>query len=166
MSPVFSGGLVYEYTEEGSGYGLVKIENGQVEELDDFKALQTALNNQKNPTGDAGYKRNGSPSRCPSASVNWEVTSDSLPAIPEPAKKYFTEGAGKGVGLSGPGSQNAGTPSTSTAQPGSNTVPSSTSTATGKKGAAASLHATAPSTASVVCALVLFASALFGSALL
>lgn len=136
MSAVFSGGLVYEYSEEGSKYGLVKIEGGQIKELDDFKALQSAYSGQSDPSGDAGYKPSGSPSQCPKPSGNWAVQDASLPNIPEPAKKYFSSGAGNGVGLGGPGSQTAGTPSTSNSTGGS-----STTTGAKKKGAASSVSA-------------------------
>ena len=112
MTPVFSGGLVYEYSEEGTHYGLVQINGDNVTELPDFDALKNAFANTSNPSGDGGYKSNGSPSQCPPASSDWNVTNDALPAIPSLAQKYMTSGAGSGPGLSGPGSQSAGTPST------------------------------------------------------
>ncbi|KAH0537679.1 beta-glucanosyltransferase [Glutinoglossum americanum] len=111
MTPVFSGGLVYEYSEEGSKYGLVTINGDSVTEGDDFNALKDAYAATSNPSGDGGYKANGSPSKCPSQSADWNVTTDSLPSIPSPAQKFMTSGAGTGAGLSGPGSQTAGTPS-------------------------------------------------------
>ncbi|KAI9778912.1 MAG: beta-glucanosyltransferase [Peltula sp. TS41687] len=163
MSSVFSGGLVYEYSEEGSDYGLVKLNGNSVEELDDFKTLQAAFSKQnKNPSGDGGYKTNNKASTCPAKSTNWEVDGDSLPAMPEPAKKFLEKGAGKGAGLEGPGSQNAGTPSTSTATPGSGaSAPSST-----KKGSASTLHPSQSFLGPVVCALVVLVSSLLGTTLL
>jgi 1,3-beta-glucanosyltransferase GAS5 len=112
MTPVFSGGLVYEYSEEGTHYGLVTINGDNVTEGPDFDALKQAFANTANPSGDGGYKSNGSPSQCPPASADWNVTTDSLPALPSLAQKFMTSGAGSGPGLSGPGSQTAGTPST------------------------------------------------------
>lgn len=136
MTAVYSGGLVYEYSEEGSGYGLVKIDGNSVTEKDDFQALADAFEKTKPPSGDGGYKSNGSPSQCPSQSDTWEVTDftgEELPAIPSGAEKYMKDGAGKGPGLTGPGSQDAGGASTSTASPGSGSV-----TATSKAGATSS----------------------------
>ncbi|KAK7425263.1 Glycolipid anchored surface protein 4 precursor [Neonectria magnoliae] len=40
MTPVFSGGVVYEYTEEDNNYGLVKIEDGTLQILGDFNRLK------------------------------------------------------------------------------------------------------------------------------
>lgn len=129
MSAVYSGGLVYEYSEEGSGYGLVTIEGGDVSENDGFQALASAFSGTEDPSGDGGYNAKGAASECPAKkSPDWDVADDKLPAIPEPAKKLMTDGAGKGPGLSGPGSQNAGTRSSGTATPGSGSV---TATATG-----------------------------------
>ncbi|GIZ40988.1 hypothetical protein CKM354_000430700 [Cercospora kikuchii] len=136
MTAVYSGGLVYEYSEEGSGYGLVKIDGNSVTEKADFQALADAFEKTKPPSGDGGYKSNGSPSQCPSQSDTWEVTDftgEELPAIPSDAEKYMKDGAGKGPGLTGPGSQDAGGASTSTASPGSGSV-----TATSKAGATSS----------------------------
>ncbi|RMZ77581.1 hypothetical protein DV737_g4248, partial [Chaetothyriales sp. CBS 132003] len=132
MTSVYSGGLVYEYSEETSNYGLVKISGDSVTELDDFTALKTAFKKTANPDGDGGYNSTGGASGCPAASANWNVTSDALPAMPDGAKKYLTEGAGTGPGLSGTGSQNAGGASTGTATAGSGsaTATSSSSAAT------------------------------------
>ncbi len=138
MTPVFSGGLVYEYTMEANNYGLVELENGRVKELEDFQTLKSAFAATKNPSGDGGYKKDGRPSACPPPSENWAVEDTGLPAIPEPAKKYMTSGAGKAVGLAGSGSQTAGTGSPGTARSGSGTVTSVASNAP-KKAAAATV---------------------------
>jgi hypothetical protein len=122
MTPVFSGGLVYEYTMEANNYGLVEVEGDKVTELEDFQTLKDAFAATKNPTGDGGYKKDGKPSACPPPSDNWAVEDTGLPAIPEPAKKYMTQGAGRGAGLTGSGSQTAGTGSPGTAKSGSGTV--------------------------------------------
>lgn len=120
MTGVYSGGLVYEYSQEASDYGLVEIKGNSVSRLSDFSALQTAYANTPVTSGDGGYRSNpGGASTCPSADDDWLVTNDALPAIPTAAMKYMTSGAGKGVGLSGPGSQNAGERSEGTATAGS-----------------------------------------------
>ncbi|KAH7155106.1 Glucanosyltransferase-domain-containing protein [Dactylonectria estremocensis] len=40
MTPVFSGGVVYEYTEEDNNYGLVKIKGDSLQILGDFNRLK------------------------------------------------------------------------------------------------------------------------------
>jgi len=136
MTSVYSGGLVYEYSEEGSKYGLVTISSsGTVTEGADFLALQTAFKNTTNPTGTGGYNATGGASGCPAQSANWNVTNDALPAIPSAASLLMKAGAGKGAGLTGAGSQNAGGTSTGTATAGSGSVSGTatgTSTSTGK----------------------------------
>ncbi|TPR10641.1 hypothetical protein CAN33_0035355 [Aspergillus niger] len=110
MTGVYSGGLVYEYSQESSNYGLVEINGDSVKTLSDYDALKSAYSKTSNPEGDGGYNKTGGANPCPAKdSPNWDVDGDSLPAIPEPAKKYMTEGAGKGAGFSGSGSMNAGT---------------------------------------------------------
>jgi hypothetical protein len=143
MTSVYSGGLVYEYSEEGSGYGLVTIEStSSVSELPGFNYLQTALKGTSDPTGNGGYNSTGGASGCPAQSANWNVTSDALPAIPSAAAALMKTGAGAGAGLTGAGSQNAAGTSTGTATPGSGSV-TTTASASGTaahKGAATSLR--------------------------
>ncbi|KAL2793866.1 Glucanosyltransferase-domain-containing protein [Aspergillus keveii] len=130
MTSVYSGGLVYEYSQEPSDYGLVEIKNNKVTDLADFDALKTALAKTENPTGDGGYNKTGGANPCPARNApNWDVDSaDELPAMPKPAQKYFENGAGAGEGFDGPGSQTAGTQSTSNTTNGAgNTVTSSNS---------------------------------------
>ncbi|KAK4979622.1 1,3-beta-glucanosyltransferase, partial [Elasticomyces elasticus] len=95
MTPVYSGGLVYEYSQEGNGYGLVNINGNSVSERPDFTALQSAFANTKAPSGDGGYSSSNKPSNCPPHSSTWDVTSDALPAIPGKANTYMSKGAGK-----------------------------------------------------------------------
>ena len=169
MSGVFSGGLVYEYSEEGNKYGLVQINGNSVQELDDFKALQSAYSAQKDPSGDGGYKTNGAASNCPAQSSNWAVSNDNLPALPSPAKKYLSDGAGKGAGLTGAGSQNAGTGSSATASSGSGAVASTAPanpSASAKKASASSLRGPELTIAPIVCTLVVLFSSVLGMALL
>lgn len=172
MTPVYSGGLVYEYSEEPSHYGLVKIQDGKAKELDDFKTLANAFKNTPNPDGDGGYNKTGGANACPKKNApSWDVDeSDQLPAIPEPAKKYMKEGAGKAPGFSGSGSQNAGSQSTGIAEPGSGAVPSdgassSGGSSSGSPDAAAGLQVPPMSLAPVLVGLVTVLSTMFGASL-
>ncbi|MCJ1311757.1 beta-glucanosyltransferase [Agyrium rufum] len=178
MTGVYSGGLVYEYSQEENDFGLVQINGNSVSELPDYTALKTALSGTPAPSGDGGYTTSNAKSECPAKSSDWEVDTDALPAIPDGAVKYFTQGAGPGVGLQGKGSQNAGGESTGTAVAGTAT-PSRTASATatgagssssasgtaGSKASAAS-YSTQASWAPVACAIVVVFSSLFGAALL
>ncbi|KAF7511827.1 beta-glucanosyltransferase [Endocarpon pusillum] len=162
---VYSGGLVYEYSEEGSGYGLVTIDGSSVTENGDFAALSKALSGASNPPDNGGYNATGGASGCPEKdSPNWDVENDALPAIPEPAMKYMTEGAGAGPGLTGPGSQNSGTRSSGTATQGSGQV---TSTASSRaSGAAGGLVVPEFSWTPVICMSAMLLSTFFGATLL
>ncbi|KIW03424.1 uncharacterized protein PV09_05196 [Verruconis gallopava] len=165
MTPVYSGGLVYEYSEESSNYGLVNINGDSVEELDDFAALQKAYSATPAPSGDGGAKSGSSPSQCPAQSQHWEVndpTGNYLPIMPEGAKKYFSSGAGAGPGNNGnTGSQTAGTPSTGFAMSDGTTTSSSSSSS---KAAAANVRVPEMTLAPFVAGLVVFASSLLGGA--
>lgn len=169
MTGVYSGGLVYEYSEEGSNYGLVQINGNDVSTNKDYDALKTALNKTPNPSGDGNYNKTGGSNPCPKKnSPNWDVdATDSLPAIPVPAEKYLKDGAGQGIGFSGKGSQTAGTPSSSTASPGSGSGSSSSSSGTAgatSKGAAAGLvKPFTVSMAPIAVSLVTIVSSLFGA---
>lgn len=173
MTPVYSGGLVYEYTKEGDAeqqkYGLVEIESSSsVTERPDFSTLQQKLKAAQPPSGDGGYKASGSKSECPAKSDTWLVDSDGLPAMPPKAKQYFKSGAGQGVGLTGTGSQDVGAESTGTASAGSGapTKTGGSSSASGSQGAASGLRVPEFSVAPLVCGLVVLASSLLGGAVL
>lgn len=173
MTGVYSGGLVYEYSEESSHYGLVEISSDSVKELPDYDALKTAFKKTDNPTGDGQYNSTGGASGCPAKNApNWDVEGDSLPAIPSPAKKYLTSGAGKGEGFSGKGSQNAGTQSTATASPGSGSGSGSSSssggssTSTHTNAASAGFQAPHLSFAPIAVGLVTVLSSVFGAGLI
>ncbi|KAG9776010.1 beta-glucanosyltransferase, partial [Aureobasidium melanogenum] len=166
MSSVYSGGLVYEYVEEDSKYGLVEISGDSVTELDDFATLQKMFSKTSNPQGDGGYNATAGSSACPAySSPNWLVKDDSLPAIPDGAKKYMTQGAGKGAGLDGSGSQNAGGASTGTATAGSGSA-SETGKSSSTKNAAVGVQVPEWSFAPLVCGAVVIMSTLFGATLL
>jgi hypothetical protein len=139
MTSVFSGGLVYEYSNEGNGYGLVSISGDTATPSQQFTYLQSAFAGTPNPTGAGGAMTSSPASNCPPQSSEWDVANDDLPAIPAPAEKFMTSGAGPGPGLNGTGSQSAGdteNESAGTATAGSGTVTetaASSSTATGTK---------------------------------
>ena len=167
MTGVYSGGLVYEYSQEESKYGLVQLNGNSVTEFPDFNALKSAFAATSNPSGDGGYKSSGSASTCPPQSPTWDVSNDALPALPAPAAKFMTQGAGAGVGLTGAGSQDAGTQSSGTATAGSGTVTATSTAGAGKKtGAASGLRAPEMAVAPIICGLVVVASTFLGATLL
>ena len=178
MTGVYSGGLVYEYIEEGgSGFGLVTIDSTTgVTETAAFTALVNAFANTTDPSGDGGFKSSGVVSTCPTPDSTWDVTEftgTALPAIPAKASNYGSTGAGKGPGLTGSGSQNAGDGSSGTASAGSGAVTAtgtsssgSTASASSSKGAASSLIVGEMSMAPFVCSAIVIISTLFGAALL
>ncbi|KAI1462653.1 glycoside hydrolase family 72 protein [Annulohypoxylon moriforme] len=136
MSAVYSGGLMYEYSREGNGYGIVELSGNSdtVKEEPEFSAFQSALSKYPAPTGDGGFTSTTASVACPTVDDTWDLEewgASALPAIPTGAVKYMTAGAGTGPGLKGDGSQNAGGTSTGTATPGSGSV---TATASGKNG--------------------------------
>lgn len=89
MTKVFSGGLVYEYSEEDNNYGLVKISNDNktVSTNDDFDNLKSEFSKTSNPKGDGDYQSDLDYSKCPSVNSNWNATSK-LPSTPKGALKY------------------------------------------------------------------------------
>jgi hypothetical protein len=117
MTPVYSGGLIYEYSYEktinpktGSAYGIVDISGGSVKERPDFSALQKAFENTPLPTDNGGYSPTNKGSICPPENAAWKAN-HSMPGMPQGAVKYMTQGAGPGPGLkSGVNSQWKGTP--------------------------------------------------------
>jgi hypothetical protein len=181
MTSVYSGGLVYEYSQEESKYGLGTISGDTYTENDDFKALMQKFADNPAPSGDGGYHSDGTASECPSNSDSWDVTAftgDELPALPDGADKYMSDGAGAGPGLQGEGSQNAGGESTSTAQAGSGSVTAVASNASSGASNTGSASAATSSAAAAnvlvtdmgkgpfVCAAVVLVSTLFGASLL
>lgn len=165
MTGVYSGGLVYEYSEEGSNYGLVTISNNDVSENPGFGALKSALSSVQAASNNGGYNSTGGASGCPSKdSPNWDVADDALPAIPQPAMKYMSDGAGQGPGLTGTGSQNAGTRSSGTASAGSGRV-SATASSTAS-GAAGALVVPEWSWTPLVCMSAMLLSTFLGAAML
>jgi hypothetical protein len=172
MTPVYSGGLVYEYSQEDSNYGLVEISGNTVTERDDFTALKNAYASTKNPSGDGGYKSSGAASTCPAKSDSWDVDmkDDQLPALPSGASDLFKSGAGSGPGLTGKGSQDSGSSDVTLGNAADGAVTSGATTPTGgsatSKGAAASVRVPEFSFAPLVCGAVVLVSSMFGGALL
>jgi hypothetical protein len=106
MSGVFSGGLVYEYSQEDNNYGLVEIsDDGEVTTLEDFDNLKKQFASVSNPSGDGGAVSTNSISECPTYEAGvWEAD-NTLPDMPSAASKYFTSGAGEPEGTNNGGTQ-------------------------------------------------------------
>jgi len=91
MTSVFSGGLVYEYSQEPNNYGLVQIsdDRGSVEKLADFEALKKQFAATKNPSGNGGYREDLDIAECPEfVTGRWEAN-NTLPTLPQAAEKYY-----------------------------------------------------------------------------
>ncbi|CEP60407.1 1,3-beta-glucanosyltransferase LALA0_S01e10110g [Lachancea lanzarotensis] len=103
MSSVFSGGLVYEYSNEANNYGLVQIDGeDSVTTLQDYNNLKTEFQNNPNPEGDGNYSKNNNVSTCPSfESGTWEAN-NTLPPMPSAASAFFSKGAGQPMGTKYP----------------------------------------------------------------
>ncbi|CCH40907.1 putative secreted protein [Wickerhamomyces ciferrii] len=99
MSGVFSGGLVYEYSQEDNNYGLVDIDGDSVTKRDDFNNLAEQYNKTKNPEGNGGFNSQSSNySECPDfEDGKWEAN-NTLPDMPSAASVFFESGAGKPLG--------------------------------------------------------------------
>ncbi|CAO3589735.1 unnamed protein product [Absidia cylindrospora] len=83
MTPTWSGGIVYEWTQENNEYGLVKIANAQVQPLTDYHNLKKVLKNA-NPQGvkmDAYQHQQMAPPACPAQTENWKASTE-LPPTP------------------------------------------------------------------------------------
>lgn len=180
MTKAVSGGLVYEYSQQGNGYGIVNINGNQVSIIPaQFDDLKNALSSTSDPTGDGGYSDSNPVSNCPSKSSEWDISpfsGSSLPSIPSGAVKYFKNGAGKGPGLTGSGSQNAGGASSGTASANAGSVSqtyahgSSSSGGSSSSSSSAALSSTYASsmemTGLVAAAVTVFVSFGFGAFIL
>lgn len=101
MSPVFSGGLVYEYSEEPNEYGLAKLssDGSTVTTNEDFDNLKNQYSSVK-ISGDGGYQAGLPHSNCPPRSNTWQA-SNNIPPTPQGALKYINgdaEPSGSGFG--------------------------------------------------------------------
>lgn len=88
MTHVFSGGLVYEYSEEANEYGLVEIDGSKVTTNEDFDNLKEMFEKVKNPSGDGEYQSDLEYSECPAKSSKWKASND-IPDTPKGALKYI-----------------------------------------------------------------------------
>ncbi|KTW29386.1 hypothetical protein T552_01340 [Pneumocystis carinii B80] len=106
MTHVFSGGLVYEWTEESSNpnYGLVIVNGKEIVKKQDYFNLKEQYS-KLNLDNDGGYKIREGGNECPKNAFPFNVNSP-LPTIPRGAEKYFKNGAGKPLGLRPSGSRN------------------------------------------------------------
>ncbi|EEB06781.1 1,3-beta-glucanosyltransferase Gas2 [Schizosaccharomyces japonicus yFS275] len=84
MTDVWSGGIVYEYTQETNGYGLINTtSSGEVVLTDDYKNLKKQWAAIKPTTvKKSSYKPSGTAPACPAVASNWEVTSKAFPVTP------------------------------------------------------------------------------------
>ncbi|ERT01723.1 uncharacterized protein SPSK_05276 [Sporothrix schenckii 1099-18] len=155
MTGVYSGGLMYEYALEVNKFGIASIDGSSVSELPQFTKFASALSANPAPTGDGGFTSTTNTQACPTKDADWLVDSTLLPAIPEDAKAYMKSGAGTGPGLTGSGSQNAGSTSVSMAAPGSG---SSTASPTSSKNAGPATVGPMDKSPIIVSAIVFFFS--------
>lgn len=90
MTHVFSGGLVYEYSQEANNYGLVEIsdDNKTVTPNQDYDNLKLQFAAVPNPTGNGDYQEDLPHNSCPPLSSTWEASS-TLPDTPKGALKYI-----------------------------------------------------------------------------
>lgn len=105
MTSVYSGGLLYEYSNEENDYGVVELDDGKVEKLKEFALYGSILSKYPAPTGDGGAATTTHAVDCPTSASNWNVNPSEVPVMPVQAQKYMDDGAGKGPGLDGDGSQ-------------------------------------------------------------
>jgi hypothetical protein len=115
MDAVYSGGIMYEYSNDVNDYGIVQLNGNTVKELDEFPLYASALSKYPTPTGSGGAASTSNAVSCPASVAGWEVNPTLLPEMPAQAQKYMTQGAGKGPGLKGSGSQQDSDSGTATA---------------------------------------------------
>lgn len=97
MTPVLSGGLVYEYSEEASDYGLVNINsNGSAQLLPDYDTFQSQLDTI-NGTALQGVKAQNTTVTAAACAASLIVTEGfannfSIPAVPSGAQDLIDNG--------------------------------------------------------------------------
>jgi hypothetical protein len=96
MTPVFSGGVVYEYTEEDNNYGLVKISDDELQILGDFNRLknQFAKIDWKDVQSESASDKAPDAPTCKSSLIEEDGfdTNFTLPTVPDGAKKLIKNG--------------------------------------------------------------------------
>lgn len=105
MVNVFSGGLVYEWTEESGNpnYGLVHVNGKEITRKPDFYNLKEQYSKLNLPKGGGGYRVRNGGNKCPENSFSFNVYA-TLPRMPQGAETYIRNGAGKPLGLRPSGS--------------------------------------------------------------
>ena len=107
MTMVYSGGMMYEYSQEGNDYGIVTITGDSVTKSQEYNNFKAALAKYPPPTGNGGAASSSHSVACPSPNSAWTIDTEALPVMPSQAATYFQKGAGTGPGLTGAGSQTA-----------------------------------------------------------
>ena len=84
MSPVFSGGFVYEYFEEENDYGLASVSGNTVSTLADFNAWKTQIASvSPSSVNAASYSPTNTVGQsCPTVDAKWQAASSPLPPVP------------------------------------------------------------------------------------
>ncbi|KAH6669485.1 beta-1,3-glucanosyltransferase [Halenospora varia] len=84
MSPVFSGGIVYEYFQEENDYGLVSVSGGSASTLADYNAFSSQIKTvSPSATQMSAYSpTNTAGSTCPTVGTNWNAAAN-LPPTPD-----------------------------------------------------------------------------------
>lgn len=93
MSGIWSGGIVYEWSQQDNSYGLVQIDaNGNVTPLTDYQNLKAELAkvSPKSVTMDS-YSSSAQASQCPAQNENWQASSNLPPTPSEGGCKCMTE---------------------------------------------------------------------------
>jgi len=82
MTPVWSGGVVYEYFEEANDFGLVSIDGSTASKLPDYSALSSQLATASpSSTASSAYKVTNTAARsCPTVGSDWAASSNLPPA--------------------------------------------------------------------------------------
>ncbi|ODA82085.1 hypothetical protein RJ55_00590 [Drechmeria coniospora] len=96
MMPTFSGGVVYQWTEEENNYGLVSIKDGKLSIMGDYNRLKAkwATIDWDTVQSQSPSKKNNAPPEC-EASLIVEKEFDknfTLPAVPDDAQKLIDKG--------------------------------------------------------------------------
>ncbi|KAL1915935.1 uncharacterized protein VTP21DRAFT_6323 [Calcarisporiella thermophila] len=96
MSNVFSGGIVYEWTEEENNYGLVKIDGHSIRLLPDYTALKQQLASVPAIPTSLISNINGSSEsvQCPIQDKNWQASFQLPPTPSDENCKCMTETLG------------------------------------------------------------------------
>ncbi|KAH7192078.1 Glucanosyltransferase-domain-containing protein [Fusarium flagelliforme] len=97
MNTVFSGGVVYEYTEEENNYGLVKIDDDKLSVLGDFNRLKNQFARIKWESVQSKAASNSSSNKAPECKTSLIKDSNfdsnfTIPDVPPGAQKLIDNG--------------------------------------------------------------------------